>query len=539
MALSHIEAVDDAASENTDEALAFALVHLRLLLRIKNRLRSPLLRLPTETIVRILSFVNGGCYHDWRSIFSTCHRIYTIMRKSTEIWWEVNYDCATGSLRAAHISFMRSKGKPRVLLADLDPWDFLLSTDVESFHDYWRVNQTFHGSELHTLEFSGNPTTFDHFSWILKEPLPRLERLKIHLLPALDDTDWPIPLPNPFDLQLPLDIPLKVLDLHNVTRPWSPTYFTGLKELHLQFKHCSVAVTMLEYELLGILDASPQLERLSLVRIRVGNNQRLQPKRIVQLPNLTSLWLANDPEVVGYILAHMDIPAITSLDIYAQIADWDAAQALALFFPDDRLPKRLFSNPPVFKIGTRDIGAKKMELTIGSFNIRFESNRYSGVGQNVIVACIPLVPSSVTTLQVDFPELDMRLWRDFFRSHPGVRTIGCWKYYSTGSEYRPLWDALSPAQEDDPVIMCPNLESICFKVPSMKAELTSLLACLRNRNNAGFKLRHLSVDDNGSWGEAKRMVEDFRPFVGVLELRFPPAERQRVGSISMHETALY
>jgi hypothetical protein len=69
---------------------------------------------------------------------------------------------------------------------------------------------------------------------------------------------------------------------------------------------------MLEDELLGILDASPQLERLSLARIRVGNNPWLPPKRIVQLPRLTSLLLANDPEVVGYILGHVDVPTIAS-----------------------------------------------------------------------------------------------------------------------------------------------------------------------------------------------------------------------------------
>jgi len=456
------------------------------------------------------------------------------MRKSTEIWWEVNYDCMTGSLRAAHISFMRSKGKPRVLIADLDPWDFLLSTDVESFHDYWRVNRVFQGSELHTLEFSGNPTTFDHFSWVLKGPLPRLKRLKIHILPALDDTDWPIPLPIPFALQLPPDIPLRVLDLHNVTRPWLPNYFTGLRELHLQFKHCNVGVAMSEDELLGILDASPRLERLSLVRIKVGNSQRLRPKRIVHLPCIISLTLTNDPEVVGYILAHMDTPAIASLDIFAQISGGDVARALGLLFPDGRLPKRLFSNPSIFRIGTRNIGSKRMELTIGSFNIRFESDRYSSLGQNVVVACLPLVPPSVTVLQADFSELDQEVWREFFRSHTGVRSIGCYKHYSTGSDYKPLWEALSPAEEGDSVL-CQNLESISFKLPSERAELTSLLACLRARTSAGFKLRYLHVNDKGNLLEARRLVGDFRDVVEALELKFPPAKQQGVSPILLHE----
>jgi len=537
MALPQIEAADDHATlEKTDEALALTLLHLRLLLRVRNQLCSPLLRLPTETIILILSLTNGGHYHDWQSIFSTCHRIHIIMRKATEVWWEVNYDCTTASLRAAHVSFMRSKGNPRMLVADLDPWDFLLSTDVESFHDYWMVNRVFQSSELHTLEFSGNSTTFDHFSWILNGPFPHLERLKIHILPAFDIIDQPVPLPHPFALQLSPDIQLRVLDLQNVTRPWMPAYFTGLRELHLQFEHCREGVVMLEDELLGILDASPQLERLSLVRIRVGNNQRHQPKRIVQLPSLTSLWLANNPEVVGYILAHMDIPAITSLEIYVNISEGGAAQALGLFFPNGRLPERLFSDPPVFKIGTRNDGAETphMGFNIGSFKIQFESERPSDLGQNTFVACIPLVPSSVTTLQADSSEFDQEVWREFFRSHPEVRSIGCFQYYGTGAQYRSLWDALTPARGEDPIVLCPSLESICFKVAASEAHLTPLLKSLRVRNRAGFKLRYLNIDDNGKSGEAYMMVDDFRPLVEVLDVNFPSIEEQRVSPVSTH-----
>ena len=534
MTSPHIEAADDGTLEKNDEARARTLLHLRLLLRVKNRLCSPLLQLPTEIIIRILSFTNGGYHRDWQSTFSTCHRIYMIMRKATEVWWEVNYNFTTASLRAAHISFMRSKGNPRVLVADIDPWDSMMSTGVESFHDYWMVNRVFQSSELHTLEFSGDSTTFDHFSWIPKGPLPNLECLKIHILPALDIAGFPIPIPNPFALQLSPDIQLRVLDLHNVTRPWLPTYFTGLRELHLRFKHCSEDVAMLEDELLGILNASPRLECLSLARIRVGDDQRHQPKRIVQLPNLTSLLLANNPEVVGYILALMDIPAIASLDIIANISDGDATRALGLLFPDDRLPKRLFSDPPVFKIGPRNTRREMpyMGFNIGSFKIQFESDRYSNLGQNAFVACIPLVPSSVTTLQADFSEFDQQVWREFFRLHPEVRSIGC---YDTGVQYKSLWEALSPVRGGDPVILCPGLESIHLKVAARISHLVPLLTCLRHRNRARFKLRHLSIDDNGKSGEADMMAEDFGPLVEVLDVKFPPIEEQRVSPVSMHD----
>ena len=54
---SHLNTVDDALDQ-TDKTRTAALAHLRKLSRLKNGIRSPLLRLPTEIIVHILSFVN-------------------------------------------------------------------------------------------------------------------------------------------------------------------------------------------------------------------------------------------------------------------------------------------------------------------------------------------------------------------------------------------------------------------------------------------------------------------------------------------------
>ena len=570
MAPPHTKTVDNAGLEKSDEALALVLSHWRLLLRIRNQLCSSLLRLPTETIVHILTFVNGGCYPDWQSIFRTCHQIHRIMRKSAEVWQVVNYDCTARSLTAAHISFRRSKGTPRALVANFDQWSLYRwgAVAINKFHERWRAGQVFRGSELHTLEFAGNPATFYSFSWILEGPLPRLERLQLHIVPTLyDGIDYSVPFEvfqGPFSLKLPQGMPLRVLDLCNVTLPWSSNYFTGLRELRLEFISCIVVVAMLEDELLGIFDASPQLERLSLEGFSVGDGERPQPKRVAQLPSLASLCLVSYSESIGYILAHMDTPAITSLKIFTQTSDEDAARALSLFFPDDRLPKRLFSDPPIFKIETRGhINTTGIELTIGSFEIQFKSNEYSRVYQGAVVACIPLVPSSVTTLQVDLQELDQRVWRDFFRSHPGVRSIECHKRRDTGPEYKllwdalslaqegdaailchkrsdtgpgykSLWDALSLAQEGDAAILCQNLESIRFNLRPWEADLTPLFTCLRDRDSAGFKLRHLNID--GGRGEAYKMVEDFRPLVEVLEVKLPSMEDQKVSRTSTYET---
>lgn len=255
MAPAHIKTVDDSTLEKTDEALAVVLVHLRKLLRVKNRLYSPILRIPVEIIIRILSVVNRGNYRDWRYIFSTCHLIYKIMRRATEVWWKVNYSCTPRSVRAAHLTFQRSKGNPRELVVNLDPGDY--TSDARSFLVYWKDERTFQGSRLHTLEFSGTSSLFAYFSWILEGPLHRLERLKVHVLHQLDDLGYTIPLKTPVALQLPTDMPLTVIDLYNATLPWTPNYIAGLRELYLQFEYCYEFAPMPEDNLLGILDASP------------------------------------------------------------------------------------------------------------------------------------------------------------------------------------------------------------------------------------------------------------------------------------------
>lgn len=61
----------------------------------------------------------------------------------------------------------------------------------------------------------------------------------------------------PVTLQLPTDMPLRVLDLRNTTLRWSSSPFAGLKELHLDFTSCDPTVEISEDALFEILGVSP------------------------------------------------------------------------------------------------------------------------------------------------------------------------------------------------------------------------------------------------------------------------------------------
>ena len=505
---------DDATLKKTEDEVADVLIHMRNLLRFKNQLRSPLLRLPTEIVVHILSFIMENMWDSrvWSPIFRSCHRIHRIMSTATELWWKVN--CTRP--KTARVALERSKGNPQEVITDLNSEP----AGQKEVLEYWRKQRVFHGHRLHTLKLYGIPSDFAHFSWIFERSLPRLHHLTIYFSGPSDDEGGEFSLPAseiallPVTLQLSMDMPLRVLRLRNATLPWSSKLFTGLRELYLDVNDCPVPVEISEDELLRILDASPQLEDLSLVQVvprtPVENNIRqFTSGRTVRLPNLASLWLGNSTEVVGYILTHIDTPAITSLQIRSRVSPQDVLQSLNLVLPDDSVQKRLVSNPPVFKIRTtEDLALGSTFVTIGSFKMwfDFDSNDAEIISDTIITHLQPLVPPTASVLKIGYSglELEELRWREFVISHPEVRSIEC-SNFSGKSMSGSLWDALSPTGTDA-VPPCPKLESISLFGNPVSA---SLFNCLLNRMNAGLKLKYLKATNvvDGLAAEFSRSVE--------------------------------
>ena len=524
---------EDAALEKAENEVAAALFHKTALLRFKNWLRSPLLRLPAEILTNILSYIMEDMEHPhvWRPTFSTCHRIHTIMCTTTELWRKANFTLD----KSACLALKRSMGNIREITADFQASEDRRNEWTRFVMGFCRDNLVLRGDNLHTVDLRGSPSDLISWSWIFKRPLPRLRDLKIHFA-AYNEADT-YSLRNPVALELPTDLSLRVLDLRNATLPWSSDFFTGLRELHLAFDDCDTYVEISEDELLGILEASPQLERLSLEsltpRIPIINGQlQYTPVRIARLPRLTSLKLDNLPEHTGYILAHMNIPAITSFEIRSQLSfqevEQDVKESLDLFFPDNHIPNRLFPNPPVFEVLPDSINGTcdSLMINIGSAKIQFEYDMdLVETSCNAIMTCIyPLVPSSVTTLRLGYSNLSEVEWEVFFLSHPEIRSI---EFMESARDPMSdsLWGALSPVP--DAVPLCPYLESISV----FDLAPTSLLDCLRNRKNAGFGIRHLKL-----WGVDVELVGEFRPLVGELQaLSKPVHPLDKVRLVSMDE----
>lgn len=499
---------DTTELENTDKELTAAVLHLKGLLQAKNWLRSPLLRLPPELIVHIISYAMEETAHSsvWRPIAGTCHHIRNLMCTSTELWRRADFT----SDRLAIFTFERSQGNLEAIFADLLAEDNRRNQDLA-----WRFckdHRPLYGHRLRTLELCGYPSHLPDFSWIFERPLPRLERLKIHFTPSWQDWNGFF-LRDPVDLQLPTDMPLRVLDLCSAILPWSSGLFAGLNELHLDFRDCEAFVEVSEEDMLGVFEASPQLESLSLYRLLPKLDPELgyTPSRVVKFANLKHLVLDSFPNLVGYTLDHMETPSIESLEIRAEFTSHEVETSLNYIFFERNLPDRLFPNPPNFEVWP-DCGEgiyNTLEVNIGSCHIQLDFDMdETEVYSNTIMSCIlPMVPSSVTSLRLDYSQLeDDTEWMDFFSSHPEVRSIEVSKEEHVSES---LWDALSPAKTGG-VTVCPKLESITLPEHSVSIPL---LNCLLGRKYMGFGLRRLRL-----WALDERLAPTFGALVDEFQV---------------------
>ena len=513
----------NAALEETETRVSTqVLVHVKKLLRLKNRYCSPLLRLPVEVIIHILSFVMGkmGYSYAWKPIFKTCHQIWRIMCETSSLWWRVD-----ASLRRnAQVILMRSNGAPREVVARLLPWDEWDNVGRVDVLRYWRDRWVLQGHRLRKLDFLALPYVLPIFTWIFKQSLPRLRHLRLHVVSGLSD-----PLEGPVAIRLPTNTSLRTLDLCNVTLPWSSSIFTGLLELHLDFR--SVFVSITGEELFRILGASPQLERLSLVQLEVRRpistaNSKQFALPIIRLPALNFLKVYNDPQTVGYILAQMDISSLVSLQIFPVAPRTEVVQWINRFFSGTHLSKELLSSPPVLEVAKQYDISSSLEFTIGSLKIQFPLDVDNIHAIHAAAAtCVPLTPSSVASLNLESTKLDQREWKDFFSSHPEVLSVE-FIQLTTEPVLDSFFDALSPG--DGGVVLCPRLESIVLRSTTTEW-LEPLRICLDQREGAGSKLKRLKITGL----DACRFTSQLRPLVEVLEAEFSNVYKQKVSLSSM------
>ena len=470
-------------------------------LRTRNLIHSPLLRLPYESLIRVLLFTMDVTQRTptWTTILPTCHFLCQTILSTPELWRRIY--CSPPKKMAKR--FEMAAWSPTEIYAHFSTEDDeeRIKAALDNVRDVCKLRC----NRIHTLEFRGGIDVWPHFSWILDKPLPNLKHLSIS---AAQYLDFAIPLSTSIGERL------ETLCIDNVRVPIPAHSLYTLKNLHVGFSRNGSILPLTLRQLIPILDSSPRLEALSLRNIHpdVPYHDGGHSRPISTLPHLSSLRLTASSMEAASVLAQLSLPAITSFTLDS--SDFEPSH-LRRFFPDGILADRLFKDTPNFPYFTHSDGVK-----MGGFNL---AHGWGEGWRELFLSMHQMVPLSVTKLEMIQDMFDESHWREFARLRPEVHSISS-SYGAKNHRSKGLWCALLPDHHHPSATLFPKLESVVLKAEHLSIIPLSVLDCLRMRSKAGFKLKRLEVQDTGKIRHVGRQPEDFQSLADVFVYRETPIE---------------
>ncbi|KAH9170563.1 hypothetical protein EDB89DRAFT_1274107 [Lactarius sanguifluus] len=310
----------DAQIESLEESLRT--------LRLRRNTLAPVSSLPAEVIDNIFSFLRSrvtlsasklGDGLVWLRVAHVCHQWREIALNQPLFWSHVDFTVIS-SAGAAEI-LARAKTVPLHLEARVPSglWD---DARFSAFQKELQV----HASHICHLRISAESCQFRRIFEGLVSPAPILESLSLFSRESQDGTlEAPVGTFVPdtlFDGSTPR---LSGLELSDCDLRWSSPLFVGsLKHLEIStsFERPSLSVW------LDALDQMPQLETLVLRWASPvsppGASLSPDVDRTVTLPSLTLFEISSFVRDCGCALAHLILPALTSLCIISESChrDW-------------------------------------------------------------------------------------------------------------------------------------------------------------------------------------------------------------------------
>jgi len=462
-------------------------------LRTMNRIQSPLLRLPCETLIYILLFTIDDTKQTptWTAILPTCHYLCQTILSTPQLWERIyclppekmlrRFEMANWRPTEIYAHLFTSKGEENVKAA------------LDSVRDAGQLRR----ERIHTLEFRGVNDVWPHFSWIFDEPFPNLKHLTVFVVMGPG---------SPLPLTLSVGSHLETLSIDNVNIPASSHLFHNLKNLHVGFSQDCNRWPVTLRQLIAILNASPRLETLSMGHIRLNTSLHddRQSECVVTLPHLRSIVLMSPASDAVGVMDRLDLPAITYLTLHLG-GLWPSH--IPLLFPNDILTNRLLKVTPNFPHFTQSgmVRMGGLQLAVGAGESREEF---------FFLLC-GMVPISATELGIIQDMFNETRWREFACQRPKVCSISCYydikNYRSNG-----LWRALLPDKSNPSATLFPKLEYVNLKAEHLSMIPSSVLDCIRMRREAGFKLKRLEVQDTGKLRHAGRQPREFQALADVF-----------------------
>ena len=233
-----------------------------------------------------------------------CHQWREIILNQPLLWGHVDFTALSSAGVTAVL--LRSKSLPLYLEGRMSSrrWDDVrFSTFQEDLQE--------HFTRIYHLRISAEPHHLRHTLERLVLPAPTLEYLSLYSRGGYENRlDYLIPVPDTlFDGSAP---GLSYLALRNCNISWNSPLIKGLK--HLEILRPSVNARPELSVWLGTLGQMTQLKTLTLYSASpVAPPFPFDVERTITLPSLTHLDISGSSEDCALAIAHLNIPAVTSL----------------------------------------------------------------------------------------------------------------------------------------------------------------------------------------------------------------------------------
>ena len=288
-------------------------------LKYRRNALAPISSLPTEVTALIFSFLHATSSVfipderpdpdplAWLRVTHVCHQWRENALNQPLFWSHIDFTILS-SVGAAEI-LARAKTAPLYLEARFlgSQWDDARFSRFSAFQEKLQACV----SRICHLFFSADISQFPETLEGLISPAPTLERLSL----TCDGQSRLAPQVVPETLFGGITPRLSCLELREYGISWTSPLLRGLRylDIRLTFAYPSLSVW------LDALDEMPQLEMLTLQWASpTGDDAGPIPfdvKRTATLPSLTHFDIFESPKDSAFVLAHVDLPALTCLSV--------------------------------------------------------------------------------------------------------------------------------------------------------------------------------------------------------------------------------
>ena len=511
--------------------------------RRRNSLASPLLRLPTELILKIFahgieldgddgddddnsdnSDGNGHNVHGQSLLVLTavCHQLREIGIASPQLWGTV--DLTTPLV--AELFLGRCKYDPHTLIKSTSASESRLLYPVKNPRRdaLWRKlkGRTFNG--LRSIVFKGSQRSFALTVAGVLQRAPMVSNLDLCNYWARPGQELPWPVGDPIPL-------LSSLRLSKFLISWTSPLLRNLTQLVLDFLPASIHSERTSIEtFLTALANCPDLETLSLTHAGPDllNGHQDNCDTVVQLRKLQEFFLEfRDSSRVGYILSHIGFPELTKLAVHVPIEINDMpgtvsrvlprqnAQTAQRFRKSTALTVYLGPDPHFF---IDNLLIRFQESNLQFFRsprdpqvlTRFASKIVEVIGGDTIISL------NVETQGNGAPD---GMWGALLHGLPHLERI-CYHHIEEDGD-GPLVNSFvlvfSGLFGGSPV--CPRLQRLELPkgVLTQDASVTALKCALTERDACGRRLKWIGLSGDATEADDRLILEPFRGLVDEVE----------------------